>query len=1097
MLDGWTVFLAEERIRDLAGVDLVKWIEAGPPPIRLYNDGVRGPNGVDSDAVAPPEVYALDGTGVVLSMWEGTNASIVHADLEPRVVIGDLDVGGLGNPALPWWTRSIMHDESLLPDGQYNFGEGLYVDIDDGGTITAGDIRGTAPANPAGLPAWTTVVATDADAMAASSLTFFQKIERFSPDPVEDWIYRDLVVPDPDEYRVEAGDLRLTPVEEFAAGTTVLAGAADEGRDLLDLPTNPHAHATHVAGTVLGDGTLSEGAGGWVAKWRGVAPAAQLRTYRPEDTWSDDYVDAAGAGATLSTNSWGYIRQAQWDPPNLGYVFASAFYDTIVSGVKSDGKSSELTEPLTILAAAGNEGRPERFVDGAPQNGLYDPGESIYLDRVGDGDVDFIDVLLTGPGAANGTALSPFRPNVRFFETTFTEDGYYADGDAIYVDLDESWTVSDEDLRVIDTGAYAAGSTVLAGDADEVAQLPLRGFAPWNRIGYPNSAKDVLTVGAIQTNDKGLSYFSSRGPTNDGRLKPDLAGPGSQKGGDGGVTSTWPDPDQSYESIQGTSMATPAVAGAAALLTQWYRKACGSDPLPAALRALLVHGAEDLLPVPIDGDFPGPDFAYGYGRASVGSAADLMARHVTDQIEFLADKRSYSITIGEMQELKVTLAWDDPAWTPNAAADPVTGILQNDLDLVLFAPDGTRHAAWKLDPTQPALPATKVIVPSASPLTSADLNHRDTIEQVVASPAMGGTWRLQVSASNMILEPQSFALVCEALPPQLSVCLSTPGADVRMKDNAADTGAVPTSGKVYRCPDYWNRNAPDGVDVHQNPIFGQDNYLYVRIRNDGTEAVHTVTVDGWLAAAATGLAWPENFAHAATFTAPNLAPGEVRILGPVVWDPPSPSPSDHFCFYVRATSPQDPITIVEGSSISTNVKNSNNIAWRNVNVVDLSSSRTITFIVRHIGAEPGPVELQFQVPPAFLTIGEATIALPHRIEASWLAADALPAGLAPGRTVQVRPWNRDATGVRIVNPSGIPARPGSVGKDRPRNTYRLLGERVLLRGPQMMPGDEFTVQLTFFSDQKEQATYDVFVDQLAGGQPVGGIQYSVRTGFVD
>lgn len=252
---------------------------------------------------------------------------------------------------------------------------------------------------------------------------------------------------------------------------------------------------------------------------------------------------------------------------------------------------------------------------------------------------------------------------------------------------------------------------------------------PYRLIGPPSTAKNVITVGAIFSDTGGMTPFSSWGPTDDGRLKPEIVAAGAESGGDGGVTSTYP--GGKYAVLQGTSMATPAVSGVAALLVEDHRRLFnGQDPLPSTVRALLLHSALDL----DDGTTyfnPGPDYASGFGQVRAKEAVDQLRGNgvVVGQIGE-AQTNVYRLSVPvESPAVKLTLAWDDVAGAENAAV-----ALVNDLDLVVIDPTGERRFPWTLDPANPARAATQDRE-----------DHLNVVEQVfVNGPVPAGEWLVQV-----------------------------------------------------------------------------------------------------------------------------------------------------------------------------------------------------------------------------------------------------------------------------------------------------------------------------------------------------------------
>lgn len=147
--------------------------------------------------------------------------------------------------------------------------------------------------------------------------------------------------------------------------------------------------------------------------------------------------------------------------------------------------------------------------------------------------------------------------------------------------------VCEECTRVVGDGVVvvaAAGNSGRARYVTEAGQVD-EGYRTVS-ITDPGNAEDVITVGSTHRSDPhsyGVSYFSSRGPTGDGRIKPDLVAPGEK------IRSTIP--GNREESLDGTSMSAPHVSGAAALLLDRNRELVGQ---PRRVKEILCSTATDL-----------------------------------------------------------------------------------------------------------------------------------------------------------------------------------------------------------------------------------------------------------------------------------------------------------------------------------------------------------------------------------------------------------------------------------------------------------------------------------------------------------------------
>ncbi|MBC7771332.1 MAG: S8 family serine peptidase [Pyrinomonadaceae bacterium] len=259
----------------------------------------------------------------------------------------------------------------------------------------------------------------------------------------------------------------------------------------------------------------------------------------------------------------------------------------------------------------------------------------------------------------------------------------------------------------------------------------------------PACAKGPITVGALNSNDDSVTTFTSWGPTDDGRLKPDISGPGCESGGDGGVTSSTG--SNGYSSFCGTSMACPTVAGICALLLEDWRVQHPGEPDPtnAGLRTILSHSAVDVQNV-------GPDYKTGYGSVRGQAAIDLVrSGNFTQNSVSQGDLYSFVVIVqpGDPQ-LKVTVSWDDFPATANTSA-----ALINDLDLVVTSPSGVRSFPWTLGGNAN---------PSAAAVTTME-NHLDVIEQVVVNNPEAGGWIVQVRGTNIPQGPQTFSVAATPL----------------------------------------------------------------------------------------------------------------------------------------------------------------------------------------------------------------------------------------------------------------------------------------------------------------------------------------------
>ena len=278
-------------------------------------------------------------------------------------------------------------------------------------------------------------------------------------------------------------------------------------------------------------------------------------------------------------------------------------------------------------------------------------------------------------------------------------------------------------------GISFAGGNMGAADDCGIALRDGYGSIP-----PPATAKDIIAVGSTD-DGRQVSFYSSLGPTTDGRIKPDLMAVGCVKPDPGYIVSTLPAISYGGTGWCGTSMAAPQVTGTAALLYELAARSAIALS-PALVKALLIATAREL-------EDPGPSYTSGWGELDTAAAVVMLAEQafVTGELAAADEVFEQEITVPEgLPALEVTLAWDDPA-----AAETAARALVNDLELRLVDPAGDEILPWALDPDDPAA--------AAAP----GEDHRNNVEQVRADAPAGGVWKVRVGAAALATA-QPFAL---------------------------------------------------------------------------------------------------------------------------------------------------------------------------------------------------------------------------------------------------------------------------------------------------------------------------------------------------
>jgi serine protease AprX len=231
---------------------------------------------------------------------------------------------------------------------------------------------------------------------------------------------------------------------------------------------------------------------------------------------------------------------------------------------------------------------------------------------------------------------------------------------------------------------------------------------PWLLLNFCFAAQPIASD-TTSNNPNGMAGFSSRGPTDDGRAKPDIVAPGtnivSAKSHAVPSAVLWGDyeTNPNYAYSGGTSMATPLVAGAGALARQWLTTRGVAQPSGAAVKATLLNTAANMAPgqygtgptqeIP----FARPNSVAGWGRTDLGfvDAPPPYFLWVDDHTQGVATNQtvSYASTAGRplevldsSQPLRIMLTWTDYPADLSAARQ-----LVNDLDLVVKGPGGVTY----------------------------------------------------------------------------------------------------------------------------------------------------------------------------------------------------------------------------------------------------------------------------------------------------------------------------------------------------------------------------------------------------------------------
>jgi len=260
------------------------------------------------------------------------------------------------------------------------------------------------------------------------------------------------------------------------------------------------------------------------------------------------------------------------------------------------------------------------------------------------------------------------------------------------------------------------------------------------------AVKDAVTAGERDLSKADMTEFSAWGPTDDGRIKPDVVTNGKT------IYSTGVSTDSSYYTSSGTSHSSPGACGAAALIIELYSKHFPAQAMLAStLKGLLIDTADDL-------GKPGPDYKFGWGLINTKKAADQIfdyarfpcaGKIIEDSVNDVNTTRCYPFYADANIPVRATLCWTDPPAAALSGLDDDSPRLINDLDVRITDPNGDVYYPFILNSSSPNSPA------------AAGDNTIDNVEQVlIPQTDLPGTYWIEVSYKNSLTNNhQDYSLI--------------------------------------------------------------------------------------------------------------------------------------------------------------------------------------------------------------------------------------------------------------------------------------------------------------------------------------------------
>lgn len=363
---------------------------------------------------------------------------------------------------------------------------------------------------------------------------------------------------------------------------------------------------------------------------------------------------------------------------------------------------------------------------------------------------------------------------------------------------------------------YPYYQQVNAAGNDRECQSTINNKGGYDLLTGHSCAKNAIVVAAVNevSNYTGassvvMSTFSNWGPTDDGRIKPDISAKGVN------VKSVDPTSTSAYTFMSGTSMASPNATGTMVLIQQHYKNVRGSFMFASMLRGLVLHTADEA------GTSLGPDYRFGWGLLNAKRAAEVINATTNNtalmNVVTITNGGSYTVTVTTdgTKNLEASICWTDPAGAAitNSTVDDPTRALRNDLDIRITR-NGTTYMPWVLNPASPA-----------SAATTGD-NIRDNIEKIYIAAAPAGTYVITIThkGTSLVGSSQRVSLIASGITgwgvPSAGYCTANGGASANWIAGVACTATsfASTSTQAQSAAGYTDytgtlRNLATGANV--------------------------------------------------------------------------------------------------------------------------------------------------------------------------------------------------------------------------------------------------------------------------------------------